>query len=972
MKLKATLALSLCLTASAAVQAQNTFTDPANLRGEHVRPHDGRELPVDQGASGLQQLLRKLNTRASILNIVAHPDDEDGGMLAFYSRGLGARVADLSLTRGEGGQNAMTGDFEDALGLLRTQELLASDRYPGIDQFFGTEVDFGFSKTKEEAFGKWTHDRVLYDAVRAIRLYRPLVITATFIGGVTDGHGQHQVSGQIAQEAFKAAADPKVFPEMIAEGILPWQALRVYARVPMQSITPQGLFDYATGQYTPARFTNYVTGEVTTTQPSVDVVVHEGKTDPLLTRSGANPADLGSVDGDPTTPLSYVQFARIGLGLQRSQVGPGVRSARAGAFDVSYHRYGMQAIDQNTQNDRMFSGSGTFFDGIDTSLTGIATLAPHAPSSLRFSLALMQQEIDMAERQSHTHAGDCAPTLADALHSLDALIASVDKLAIPAEERANTLHELRIKRVQMNDALVLALGVSLSTHLATNLPGECSTAIFPSCIARVETNFTNGPTASIRVASDFSSYNGQSKDERTFAPSTATLAPGERLNPTFSFFEESSGHRDSLLMAGETDPKAPALMMRAEGRPYFSRRNIEQPVYDIAESDLRLAPETPRQVFWTRFSYAGADLLTGRVLTTSTGPGDPGVPLVFVPSLSVAVVPTATVALRTLSSVPVTVQVRSTTASANKGLSSGTVRLKVPPEWAISETNPELSFKQPGETVTVPFTVKPSILDKPSYTLSVAVEGMGGKQAEGYRTVGYPGLVPTNLYTPATLRVVPVDLLLPAHQRIAYLPGTGDDVPSALAAIGLGPKILTIADLTATNLAQYDTVILGVRTYNAHADLHGAPTQALLDYARNGGNVVVQYQTTEFTGADAPYPLSLGSNEKVVDETAPVQLLDAANPLLSTPNRITPADFNSWVEERGHGFLSTWDQHYTALTETHDPGGPETQPQAPQRGGLITTPLGKGRWTYCAFALYRQLPEAVPGAYRLFVNLLNP
>ncbi|MDQ2926058.1 MAG: PIG-L family deacetylase, partial [Acidobacteriota bacterium] len=302
--------VALLLLLLAATATAQTFTDPANLRGERVRPRDGRELPIDQGASGLQQLLRKLSTRASLMLIVAHPDDEDGGMLTLYSRGLGARVAVLTLNRGEGGQNAMTGDFGDALGLLRTQELLSADRYFDVDQFFGTEVDFGFSKTKEESFAKWTHERVLYDAVRAVRLYRPLVIASVFIGGVTDGHGQHQVSGQIAQEVFNAAGDPKVFPELTAEGILPWQPLKVYARVPMQSITAQGLFDYATGQYTPARFTNYVTGEVTTTTPSVDVGVHEGTTDPLL----------ADTDGKPR---SYVQFARIGLGLQRSQIGPG-------------------------------------------------------------------------------------------------------------------------------------------------------------------------------------------------------------------------------------------------------------------------------------------------------------------------------------------------------------------------------------------------------------------------------------------------------------------------------------------------------------------------------------------------------------------------------------------------------------------------------------------------------------------------
>ncbi len=239
MKLPATTVAALSLALSFTARAQTTFTDPANLRGERVSPKTGRELPIDQGALGLQQLLRKLNTRASLMLIVAHPDDEDGGMLTLYSRGLGARVATLTLTRGEGGQNAMTGDFEEALGLIRTQELLSADRYFGADQMFGTEIDFGFSKTKEEAFRKWTHERVLYDAVRAVRLYRPLVVAAVFVGGVTDGHGQHQVSGQIAQEVFNAAADPKVFPELTREGILPWAPLKVYARVPGFAIAEQ-------------------------------------------------------------------------------------------------------------------------------------------------------------------------------------------------------------------------------------------------------------------------------------------------------------------------------------------------------------------------------------------------------------------------------------------------------------------------------------------------------------------------------------------------------------------------------------------------------------------------------------------------------------------------------------------------------------------------------------------------------------
>ena len=166
-----------------------------------------------------------------------------------------------TLTRGEGGQNAMSAESYDALGVIRTNELLKADEYYGAKQVWGTEADFGFSKTQEEAFARWGHERVLYDAVLAVRRERPQVIFATFIGAVSDGHGQHQVSGEIAQEVFKAAGDPKVFPDQLKDGIEPWQPLAVYGMVPFAPINNGKVFDYATGKSAPAKFHNYVTGE---------------------------------------------------------------------------------------------------------------------------------------------------------------------------------------------------------------------------------------------------------------------------------------------------------------------------------------------------------------------------------------------------------------------------------------------------------------------------------------------------------------------------------------------------------------------------------------------------------------------------------------------------------------------------------------------------------------------------------------
>ena len=142
----------------------------------------------------------------------------------------------------------MSAESYDALGRHSYQELLKATEYYGAKQIWGTEADFGFSKTQAEAFARWGHDRVLYDAVLAVRRERPQVIVATFIGAVSDGHGQHQVSGEIAQEVFKAAGDPKVFPEQLKDGVEPWQPLAVYGMVPFAPVTDKGVFDYATGK----------------------------------------------------------------------------------------------------------------------------------------------------------------------------------------------------------------------------------------------------------------------------------------------------------------------------------------------------------------------------------------------------------------------------------------------------------------------------------------------------------------------------------------------------------------------------------------------------------------------------------------------------------------------------------------------------------------------------------------------------
>ncbi len=189
-------------------------------------------IDLDRGAAGLSRWLAAIGTRASILMVTAHPDDEDGGLLAYETRGLGARGTLLTLNRGEGGQNAMSLDLYDELGLVRTEELLMSDRYYGVDQYWTRAIDYGFSKTREEALEKWGYDRVLSDVVRVVRMTRPLIITSVFIGAPTDGHGNHRWRDKWRRKSFPRRADPNKFPEQIREGLRPWAPMKVYARVP--------------------------------------------------------------------------------------------------------------------------------------------------------------------------------------------------------------------------------------------------------------------------------------------------------------------------------------------------------------------------------------------------------------------------------------------------------------------------------------------------------------------------------------------------------------------------------------------------------------------------------------------------------------------------------------------------------------------------------------------------------------------
>ena len=308
----------------------------------------------DRGATGLGQKLQRLQTTASALHTAAHPDDEDSGLIAYLARKEHARTAYLALNRGDGGQNVIGQELFESLGVIRTEELLQARRLDGGGQFFTRFMDYGFSKTREEAARIWDDQKVLGDMVRTIRLYRPLVVISRFSGTPRDGHGQHQLAGYLTPFAFKAAGDPNAFPEHFQEGLQPWQPLKLYRS---QGFTPSPADN-------PSLFLNTGTYDPLIGRPYFEVATEA--------RSQHNSQEMGTLElrGQQRSGVSLVE-SRSATGTEKS-----------------------------------------VFDGIDTSIKGIAALAKDNTPGLPARLAELQ---GIAEQSLKNYNVFSAPALVPTL-----------------------------------------------------------------------------------------------------------------------------------------------------------------------------------------------------------------------------------------------------------------------------------------------------------------------------------------------------------------------------------------------------------------------------------------------------------------------------------------------------------------------------------------------------------------------------
>ena len=907
-----------------------------------VRPEVGeRPITIDRGAAALWQSLLKLHTRASMIMIDAHPDDEDGSLIAYESRGQGASAALLTLNRGEGGQNLMGSDLFDALGLVRSQELLAADQYYGSQQYFTSVIDFGFSKSKAEALQKWGHEATLAQVVRVIRMVRPLVVTSVFVGGPTDGHGHHQSSGELAQEAFNDAGNPKMFPDQIRDGLQPWTPLKDYARVPGRarvdsaagSFGDEGavgfgkIFDYASGQTYPLRFFNYTTGKWIEGMLSTDLTVPEGQP-------------------DPTLGGSFAQIARQGLGEQKSQDG-GPTIPPPGPQNAAYHLFNSRV--------QVPAGANSMFAGIDISLAGIADLAGGQDNGfLKTGLADINQDVQQAmQKFDHQHLDAIAPQLAAGAKANLALIQRVQSSSLTAEAKYSVLHELNVKRAQFNTALAESLGLSVRASVTSASPSTGRGYGAPPT-PRVA---IPGQTIYVSVrGADVGGLPVRVRRVWIDTPGSLWTASPEGQAPTSLDANQVASERFRIQVPANAQPT----------QPYFSRKNLYENVYTINDPKYLNLPFEPYPVSgWMEFEYDGVPVQIGQVSQTSqrqAGYGSVAEPLVVAPAISLWLPTRAGV-------VPIGTQSFSLTAVVHSnalGAAKGTVKLDLPAGWTSQPESAPFTVAKSGQDETVQFSVTPSSVEEKPYQIAAVATYDDHQYSSGYQQTGYPGLRPYNLYRPATYAANGVEMKVAPGLKVGFVPGTGSELPQSLASIGIPTTVLSPDAIASSDLSKFNVIIVGVRAYSVRPDL-ATNNQRLLDFVHQGGTLIVQYQAGDYNHDFSPYPLTVGtgSNATLSDEDSAVQILQPDIPALNWPNKITPRDFTNWVEERGHGFADSWGPQWQAPVEMHDPG------QAPQKGGLLLARYGKGEYVYDALALYRQLPEGVPGSYRIMANLLS-
>ncbi|MEJ7861094.1 MAG: PIG-L family deacetylase [Pyrinomonadaceae bacterium] len=855
----------------------------------------------DLGASGLGQKLKRLQTTASAMHTAAHPDDEDSGLLAKLARGDNARVSYLSLTRGEGGQNVIGPELFESLGIIRSEELLQARRLDGGEQFFTRFMDYGFSKKREEAARIWGEKVVLGDMVRAIRLFRPLILISRFSGTAADGHGQHQLAGYLTPIAFKAAADPNQFPEHLQEGLRPWQAKKLYV-----------------GQ-----------GFAASAQNVQSLTVSTGDYDPLIGRS-------------------YFEIAMEGRSQHKSQ--------EMGSLELrGKQTSGVRLAETNVVRSEI---ERSIWDGIDTSITGIPKLVGLTDSFIDSELGAAQSAASRALAAfDAVNPGKVVQPLTEGLREIRKARREIAERSARGQNTALADADFLLvqKEREFSEALQAAAGIIVDALSASETVVAGDSMSIAVRVFAPESTGVKVNSAMIRVPQGW----------------TADNAPQPLPAPNQGFRQRDETAMNAYFFTLKTPPNAKV------SQPYWLENSRKDFTFN-----WNSAADEKNMPFNSPLATAEVKMLVGGEEITIMKPveyryaddirGELRRNLDIVPMVTISldsnllIVPTAPKAQKRR----VVVSVTNNALQETKGM----LRLSLPNGWTSTPKLADFTLKGKREKTAVVFEMTvPANTKSDSYkVLANAVVG-GQTFDQMVQEIAYPHIQTHRIYKSAEIAAKVVNLKV-APVRVGYIMGTGDRVPEAIKLLGLNVTMLEEEDLSTGDLSKFDTIVVGIRASQVRPD-YVANNNRLLDFVRNGGTMIVQYQQQEYIREKLmPYPAEMSSvingvqrisNVRVVDENAPVKILVPNHPVFNFPNKIVATDWDNWVQERNLYSFSNFDPQYTALLESHDEGEPEG------KGAMVYAKLGKGHYVYNSYSFFRQLPTGNPGAYRLFANLLS-
>jgi LmbE family N-acetylglucosaminyl deacetylase len=729
------------------------------------------------------------------------------------------------------------------------------------------------------------------------------------VGFVFDGEGggqHHQTSSRLTAEAFRAAADPAQFPEQIAEGLQPWQAAKFY--------------------YTAGFGGGGGPGAVRAIQLS-----GPGASKPLMFEGGAQyDSVLGRTYNELAGEARSMHKCQgmsqlLPLPEDGGQMGPG--SVRAYRLRDTVLADGVNRPEKDP------------FDGVDVSLASLANYGgPAPPKALTAALASITGHIQDARRQNTTGgSAGAASALTAGLSAVRALRRDLDSMGLGDDARFEIDFRLGQKESQFISAIVAAADLRLEAIADDGV-------VTPGQMVAVQLIAAARGAVPVDVRSRVLNGFDRATDKGGAIPDTARL--------TAAHFRYAADAARFLQ-----DPDVPF------GLPF--RPTPYTATFTVAIEGVEFPVTVPVE------ARSEGDLFSGEKRAE----------LHVVPAFAVTASPeTLIVSTR---ATPANADgtrkdVRVTVVNHAKEGTTGDVTLELPQGWRATPPLQTINFSREDEAITVRFLIDvPPAQElgsaaKPGdagLTIKALVRAAGTSYTQGYQRVEYPHTTRRHVLVPPQISAKALDVAVKPNLSIGYVMGVGDQIPAALEQLGVAVSLIGPEELGWGDLSRYDVVMTGVRAYERRLDLR-AYNQRLLDYAKAGGTVIVNYNKFEFNEAQyAPVPGKVG-RERVTDENAEVRVLQPEHPVFNSPNVIGRPDWMGWVQERGLYFLDTAsaDPQMQDLVEFDEPFAYN---KGTKRGALVEVKVGQGRWIYVGLGLWRQLPAGTEGAFRLMANLLS-